>query len=171
MAAANTGTKRCRKQSMTEFRGETMRSNNQPRIASRAARMALLSVLTLALLSLPALAQKVSVTNLTSDIPAAAAFQDTNLVNPWGMSISPSGPWWISDNGSGKSTLYVASGQAQSLVVTIPPGTGRVPELLAERFTTVPPTSRFTEWRHRSCSARKTARSRDGTPEPRLSSP
>jgi len=101
-----------------------MRSNNQPRIASRAARMALLSVLTLALLSLPALAQKVSVTNLTSDIPAAAAFQDTNLVNPWGMSISPSGPWWISDNGSGKSTLYVASGQAQSLVVTIPPGTG-----------------------------------------------
>jgi uncharacterized protein (TIGR03118 family) len=86
--------------------------------------MALLSFLTLALLSLPALAQKVSVTNLTSDIPAAAAFQDTNLVNPWGMSISPAGPWWISDNGTGKSTLYVASGQPQSLIVTIPPGSG-----------------------------------------------
>ena len=149
-----------------------MRSNNQPRIASRAARMALLSVLTLALLSLPALAQKVSVTYLTSDIPAAAAFQDTNLVNPWGMSISPSGPWWISDNGSGKSTLYVASGQAQSLVVTIPPGTGS---------GTGTPSGTVYNAHHRLqdsrngdtvlCSARKTARSPDGTPEPRLSSP
>ena len=49
---------------------------------------------------------------------------DAHLVNPWGMSISPSGPWWISDNGTGLSTLYIASGAPQSLVVTIPSGTG-----------------------------------------------
>jgi uncharacterized protein (TIGR03118 family) len=89
--------------------------------------MALLSFLTLALLSLPALAQKVAITYLTSDISSAGPYQDANLVNPWGLSISPSGPWWVSDNGTGKSTLYVASGQPQSLVVTIPPGSGSGP--------------------------------------------
>jgi uncharacterized protein (TIGR03118 family) len=101
-----------------------MRSHHQPRIASRAAWMALLSFLTLALLALPAAAQKVNISYLTSDIPNAGAFLDANLVNPWGMSISPSGPWWISDNGTGLSTLYIGSGAPQSLVVTIPSGTG-----------------------------------------------
>ncbi len=92
--------------------------------ASRPGWLAVLSLLIIATLSLPALAQKVNVTYLTSDITAVGAYNDTNLVNPWGMSISPSGPWWISDNGTGLSTLYVASGQPQSLVVTIPSGTG-----------------------------------------------
>lgn len=101
-----------------------MRSHHQPRIASRAAWMALLSFLTLALLAMPAAAQKVDITYLTSDITNGGAFLDANLVNPWGMSISPSGPWWVSDNGSGLSTLYIASGAPQSLVVTIPTGTG-----------------------------------------------
>jgi len=86
--------------------------------------MALLSFLTLALLALPAAAQKVNINYLTSDISNGGAFQDANLVNPWGMSISPTGPWWISDNGTGLSTLYIASGAPQSLVVTIPTGTG-----------------------------------------------
>lgn len=85
----------------------------------------IISLAVLALFSLPALAQKVNVTFLTSDISNVAAYTDSNLVNPWGMSISPSGPWWISDNGTGKSTLYVASGQPQSLVVTIPPASGQ----------------------------------------------
>ncbi len=78
------------------------------------------------LLALPATAQKVNVTYLTSDIPnvASPSIQDTNLVNAWGMSISPAGPWWISDNGSGLSTLYNGTGQPQSLVVTIPPASG-----------------------------------------------
>jgi len=86
--------------------------------------MAMLSLLAIAALSLPASAQRVNITNLTSDITFAGAYQDTNLSNPWGMSTSPSGPWWISDNNSGLSTLYVASGQPQGLVVTIPPGSG-----------------------------------------------
>jgi uncharacterized protein (TIGR03118 family) len=77
-----------------------------------------------ALLVLPAFAQKVNITYLTSDIPNAASVADNDLVNPWGMSISPGGPWWISDNGTGLSTLYNASGQNQGLIVTIPTSNG-----------------------------------------------
>lgn len=83
-----------------------------------------LSLLAMALLSLPAAAQRVDVTKLTSDITSAANNLDPNLVNPWGLSISPGGPWWVSDNGSGLSTLYNGSGTPQSLVVTIPSGSG-----------------------------------------------
>ncbi len=87
-------------------------------------RMPLLAFLFATLLALPAAAQKVDITYLTSDITSAGPNLDTNLVNPWGMSISPGGPWWISDNGSGLSTLYNGTGQPQGLVVTIPPGSG-----------------------------------------------
>jgi uncharacterized protein (TIGR03118 family) len=74
--------------------------------------------------ALPAAAQKVDITYLTSDISAVASHTDTNLVNPWGMSIAPTGPWWISDNATGLSTLYDGTGAIQPLVVTIPTGTG-----------------------------------------------
>jgi len=87
-------------------------------------RMPLLAILFATLLVLPAAAQKVDITYLTSDITSAGPNLDTNLVNPWGMSISPGGPWWISDNGTGLSTLYNSTGQPQGLVVTIPPGSG-----------------------------------------------
>src|SRR2546423_299929 len=59
--------------------------------------------------------------NLTSDIPGVAEHVDANLVNPWGMTVSPNGTIWVSDNGTGVSTLYHADGSAVSLVVTIPP--------------------------------------------------
>jgi uncharacterized protein (TIGR03118 family) len=92
--------------------------------AARTGWTTVLSFLTMALLILPASAQKVNVTYLTSDISAVGPFNDAHLVNPWGMSISPSGPWWISDNGTGLSTLYTGSGQPQGLVVTIPTASG-----------------------------------------------
>src|SRR5262249_48281144 len=60
-------------------------------------------------------------TNLVSDIPGLAANTDSNLVNPWGLTISTSGTFWVSDNGTGVSTLYDLNGVPQSLVVTIPP--------------------------------------------------
>src|SRR6516165_6028205 len=71
-------------------------------------------------------------TNLVSDLPGVAEFQDTNLVNPWGMSSSSSSPIWVSDNGADVATLYngagVAQPAAQPLVVNIPSGapTGQV---------------------------------------------
>lgn len=60
-------------------------------------------------------------TNLVSDLPGVATFTDPDLVNPWGVSFSPTGPFWVSDNGTGKSTLYDGAGVKQSLVVIIPP--------------------------------------------------
>jgi uncharacterized protein (TIGR03118 family) len=48
-------------------------------------------------------------TNLVSDLPGIAQLQDTNLVNPWGISFSTTSPFWISDNGSGLSTLYAVT--------------------------------------------------------------
>ena len=104
-----------------------MQSIKNSLTASRSGWMVVLTLLASAALSLPASAQKVDITFLTSDISSVGSFNDTNLVNPWGMSISPTGPWWISDEGTGVSTLYNGAGQPQSLVVTIPPamGTGR----------------------------------------------
>jgi uncharacterized protein (TIGR03118 family) len=67
-------------------------------------------------------------TNLVSDIAGVALFTDTNLVNPWGLSHSPTSPWWISDNGTGLSTLYNGNGRkfpvGSPLVVTIAPPAG-----------------------------------------------
>jgi len=59
-------------------------------------------------------------TNFQSDIAGVAQHIDENLVNPWGMAVSPNGTIWVSDNGTGVSTLYGQDGTARSLVVTIP---------------------------------------------------
>lgn len=67
-------------------------------------------------------------TNLRSDIAGVAQHNDSNLVNPWGMTVSrnsSTGTIWISDNGTGVSTLYRQDGtavpnEANPLVVTIP---------------------------------------------------
>jgi len=59
-------------------------------------------------------------TNFQSDIAGVAQHTDANLVNPWGMAVSPGGTIWVSDNGTGVSTLYNQDGTARSLVVEIP---------------------------------------------------
>ena len=97
----------------------------QQPMAPKALPTVLLSLLLLALFTVPALAQKVDISYLTSDISAVGAFPDSHLVNPWGLSIGPTGAWWVSDNATGLSTLYIASGQPQSLVVTIPSASGQ----------------------------------------------
>jgi uncharacterized protein (TIGR03118 family) len=45
---------------------------------------------------------------------------DPNLVNPWGISLSPTGPFWFADNGSGVSDLLDGRGQPVPLVVSLP---------------------------------------------------
>lgn len=90
--------------------------------------LALIPALTLALstaLSNPAFADYYQQTNLVSDIPGLAVNTDPNLVNPWGISFSPTGPFWVSNNGTATSTLYNGSGNIMPLVVTIP-GAGNV---------------------------------------------
>src|SRR5215471_2586008 len=62
--------------------------------------------------------------NLVSDIPGAADQTDPNLVNPWGIAMSPTSPFWISNNHTGTATVYDGQGNpapsAAPLVVTIP---------------------------------------------------
>lgn len=69
-----------------------------------------------------ALAQHYTQTDLTSGTPNLAPATDKNLVNPWGLSRSSTGPWWVADTGTGLSTLYDGSGNVIPLVVTIPGG-------------------------------------------------
>src|SRR5947209_3720106 len=66
-------------------------------------------------------------TNLVSDIPGLAAFTDSQLKNPWGMSFSATSPFWISDQVSDVSTLYSGTGVKQALIVTTPPSPGGGP--------------------------------------------
>ena len=56
--------------------------------------------------------------------PATNNPDNPDLKNPWGISHSPTSPFWLSDNGAGKATLYNGAGVKQGLVVTIatPPG-------------------------------------------------
>src|SRR5207237_6667905 len=53
------------------------------------------------------------------------------LVNPWGISSSPTGPLWVSDNGTGLVTVYDGAGNpapaAGPIVVTVPPPPGGNP--------------------------------------------
>lgn len=58
--------------------------------------------------------------NLVSDLAGIAKFQDPNLVNPWGLSHSPTGPWEVSDNGTGLASRFKANGMGVPPVVTIP---------------------------------------------------
>ncbi len=65
-------------------------------------------------------AQHYRQTDLVSNTSGVAPVADPQLVNPWGLSRSSSGVWWISDNATGLGTLYNGAGAKQSLVVTIP---------------------------------------------------
>jgi uncharacterized protein (TIGR03118 family) len=53
--------------------------------------------------------------------PATNNPDNPDLINPWGISHSPTSPFWLSDNGTGLSTLYNGAGVKQALVVTIAP--------------------------------------------------
>src|SRR6266576_3857611 len=84
-------------------------------------------------------------TNLVSDIPGLAMHTDPNLKNPWGTSVGPGSPIWVSDNHAGVTTLYDGTGKPQSLVVAIPAppsaGNGAVGTPTGQAFNTFDPTS------------------------------
>jgi uncharacterized protein (TIGR03118 family) len=80
----------------------------------------------------PLHALEVTATPLVADGPATAPAKvvDPGLVNAWGLSSSPSGPFWVSSNGGGTSTVYRVDPATQAttklpLTVTIP-GEGSV---------------------------------------------
>jgi uncharacterized protein (TIGR03118 family) len=83
-------------------------------------------------------------TNLVSDSPGVAPVQDPLLVNPWGISLTGSSPFWVANNGTSTSTLYrgdVTPGDPfvknpGFAGITIPGGlpTGTVASVLATDF-------------------------------------
>jgi uncharacterized protein (TIGR03118 family) len=66
-------------------------------------------------------------TNLISDGSVPAQQTDPNLINPWGVSYSPTSPFWISDNGTGLTSIdsLVAGNVTLNVIppVTIAPAT------------------------------------------------
>jgi uncharacterized protein (TIGR03118 family) len=77
-------------------------------------------------------AAQLSVRNLVTDDQSAHAAQitDPGLVNAWGLSYSPTSPFWVSSNGMGEAQLYAVNPATQStakqgLTVSIP-GDGTV---------------------------------------------
>ena len=82
--------------------------------------------------ALPSSAAFFAATNLVTDDPIAnpATLTDPGLVNAWGLSYSPTGPFWVSSNGKGKAQLYSVDPSTQvpskiGLTVSIP-GAGNV---------------------------------------------
>lgn len=65
-------------------------------------------------------------TNLVSDIPRLAIITDPELKNSWGMSESPTSPFWISDQGMNVATLYSVTGSTHVSKVNINPPSGLV---------------------------------------------
>jgi hypothetical protein len=69
-------------------------------------------------------------TNLVSDGFVPAPTIDPNLINPWGVAHSPTGPFWVSDNGAGVATIYTGAGTPvkvaghTSITIATPPGQG-----------------------------------------------
>jgi uncharacterized protein (TIGR03118 family) len=70
-------------------------------------------------------------TNLISDGSVPAENTDANLINPWGVSFGPGGPFWISDNNSGFVTVAKPTGVPEAIAgnptpeITIAPPAGQ----------------------------------------------
>src|SRR2546423_5145278 len=80
-------------------------------------------LLLVGLLAAPAVAgadKEYTVHPLVSNVAGAAPTTDANLVNAWGLTASPTSPWWVADNGTSVSTLYRADGSVVPLVVQVP---------------------------------------------------
>ena len=90
-------------------------------------------------ISVPARSQFYKQTNLVSDLSGMAQFQDVHLVNPWGVSLSGTSPFWVSDAGASVSTLYSvdpATGVVTqpALMVNVPSPSGQVHNAVTTDF-------------------------------------
>jgi len=65
-------------------------------------------------------------TNLVSDIPGLAMITDPQLHNPWGVSHSPTSPFWVSNQGKSTATLYTVTDETTVTKVNINPPNGFV---------------------------------------------
>src|SRR3954471_3701773 len=60
-------------------------------------------------------------TNLVSNIQGLATLTVPLLVNPWGISRSPTSPFWTSNQGTNTSTLFAVTGSTNVSKVNIAP--------------------------------------------------
>jgi uncharacterized protein (TIGR03118 family) len=71
-------------------------------------------------------------TNLVSDVPGMAALTDPLVSNPWGISLGPTTPLWVTNNNTNTATLYQGANGKQPIskvpltVKTSPAPTGTV---------------------------------------------
>jgi uncharacterized protein (TIGR03118 family) len=65
-------------------------------------------------------------TNLVSNIPGLATITDPQLKNPWGVSHSPTSPFWVSNQATSTATLYRVKDKTTVTKVNINPPTGFV---------------------------------------------
>lgn len=85
------------------------------------------SLVLLALGALPAAAHDTHAANRYTVHTLFTDTTDADLINGWGISASPTSPWWVADNGTDKSTLYTGAGTKIGLTVDVPGGpTGTV---------------------------------------------
>ena len=86
-----------------------------------------LAVFALSIFLLPAAtqAQYYKQTNLVSNLASITTPNppDPNLKNPWGLTRSSTGAWWVGNNNSGTSTLYKGTGALLG-TFTVPPPNG-----------------------------------------------
>ena len=102
------------------------------------------TVLSLASALFPALssAQHYNQKNLVSDVfqppnsDGSPVVLDPNLKNPWGITRSSGGPWWISNNNSGTSTLYSINSSGNAVPAS---GFPDPPGSTFDNFVIVPP--------------------------------
>ena len=80
--------------------------------------------------------------NLISDGALPARMTDPNLLNPWGVSFSPTSPFWISENGAGVASIDSLQNGAVTLdvraPVTIPSPTGETSAPTGQVFNSFP---------------------------------
>ncbi len=62
---------------------------------------------------------KLNQVDLASDIPGLAPLTDPDLKNPWGISMLPTSPLWVSNQGTDSSTLFTLTPGA-STVTKVP---------------------------------------------------
>src|SRR5262249_44525446 len=58
-------------------------------------------------------------TNLVSDLGGVAKITDPALKNPWGLSHSPTSPFWTSNQGTSTATLYAVTNKTTVAKVNI----------------------------------------------------
>ncbi|MEY2585664.1 MAG: hypothetical protein QOD80_1690, partial [Verrucomicrobiota bacterium] len=66
-------------------------------------------------------------TNLITDSPGLAPVLDLLLVNPWGISMTASSPFWVANNGTGSSQLIRGDVGGAPVVLNASPQTVTIP--------------------------------------------